>query len=295
MDMTSKLWKSTFAGVALAACLLFSGCRPQVPTGARPAVDVPLEDSLGRMMKSGVMKVGYIHYPPGVVKDARTGELSGDFVEIARYIAGELKLKLDFNEATWSTFIPGLQTMQYDISIAPTYIKVGRAASVAYSRPIAYLGNSAGVRVGDARFANVQSPMQFDRADLVIAVVQGESAHEYVTAHFKNVKKDNLHVLSGSDLAAPLALVASGQVDVGLTDAYVTRTFCKNNSNVRDVFAANPYDVSPMAWAVRPGDYRLLNFINNSLDFLESSGKLKEWRDKYGANWIVKAPQWRTD
>ena len=290
-----KNWLPYVLATVLIAVISVGGCRRESPADARPLTNVPLEDSLDRMLKSGVMKVGYIHYPPAVIKDPRTGDLSGDFVEIARYIAGELKLKLDFQEATWSTFVTGLQTRQYDISIASTYIKVGRSANVAYSRPIAYLGNSAGVRADDTRFKDVRSPMEFDRDGLVIAVVQGESAHEYVTAHFHNIKKENLRVLSGSDLAAPLALVASGQVDVGLTDAYVTRTFCKKNKNVRDIFTEKPYDVSPMAWAVRPDDYRLLNFINNSLDFLEASGKLTDWRKKYDASWLVKAPHWETD
>lgn len=275
----------------VALALLVSACNSQ----EQSTHVIPIEDSLGRMITEGVMRVGYIHYPPAVIKDPRSGELSGDFVEIARYIAEDLELEIEFQEATWSTFVSGLQTKKYDISIAPTYIKIGRAANVAFSRPIAYLGNSAGVRKDDDRFGNITSPMDFDRTDIVIAVVQGESAHEFVTTHFKNANKENIHVLSGSDLSAPLALVATGQVDVGLTDAYVTRSYCAKNKNIQDVFSDQPYDVSPMAWAVRPGDYRLLNFINNSLDFLDSSGKLEEWRKEYKASWLVKSPQWVTD
>lgn len=264
-----------------------SGGKSPVTQPAAPIV----EDSLSQITMTGVMRVGYIPYPPAVIKDDKTGELSGDFVAIARYIASELGVKLEFHEATWSTFITGLQNGQYDISIACTYIKVGRAQSVAYSRPIAYLGNSAAVRVDDRRFQNVTKVDQFDQDGITIAVVQGESSHEYAKSHFV---KATLRVLSGADLSAPLALVANGQADVGMSDAYVTATYCAANPSVRDVFGANPYDLSPMAWAVRPHDYRLLNFINNSLDFLETSGKLRQWQEEFGAHWVVKEPQWRT-
>ena len=257
------------------------------PSASPQAQSAPVEDSLGQIIKSGVLKVGYIDYPPAVIKDPKTGQLSGEFVEIARYIAKELNVKLEFQEATSSTFIPGLQTRQYDISIAPTYIRVGRAASVAYSKPIAFLGNSAGVRKNDSRFNDVKSPTDLDRAGIVVAVVQGEAADEYAKEHFT---KSKVLELSGSDLAAPLTLVASGQADVGLTNAYVTKTFTAQNAQIRDVFVDNPYDVSPMAWAVRPDDFRLLNFVNNSLDFLESSGRIGEWQRQFGAHWLYSVP-----
>ena len=75
-----------------------------------------------------------------------------------------------------------------------------------------------------------------------------------------------------------------------MTDAYVTATFCVQDPSIRDVFADASYDLSPMAWAIRPHDYRLLNFINNSLDFLEASGKLREWQKEFGSRWVVKNP-----
>lgn len=278
-----------FAGGLFVLFATMVGCQHNSPSAKEDRSLV--EDSLSRIVKDGVMHVGYIPYPPAVTKDDKTGELSGDFVEIARYIAKELDVKLEFHEATWSTFIAGLQSHQYDISIACTFIKVGRAQSIAYSRPIAYLGNSAGVRADDSRFANVTNVAQFDQKGLVLAVVQGESSHEYVKSRFSNA---TVRVLSGADLSAPLALVASGQADVGLSDAYVTATFSKLNPAIRDVFAATPYDVSPMAWAVRPNDYRLLTFINNSLEFLDSSGKLREWQKQYGGHWLVRETIWQS-
>jgi len=294
--MDSKSWSSKLWLMVLSAAvvlLLFIQLSHPGSQSTQPlAQATPVEDSLSQILKSGVMKVGYIDYPPAVIKDPKTGELSGEFVEIVRYIAKELNVKLEFQEASWATFITGLQTHQYDVSIAPTYIRIARAANVAYSNPIAYLGNSAGIRKGDSRFDSVKSPMDFDRPGIVVAVVQGEAADEYTKEHFTKAK---VLELSGSDLAAPLTLVASGQADVGLTDAYVTRTFTAQNTQVRDVFANDPYDISPMAWSVRPDDYRLLNFINNALQFLESSGKIAEWQKQYNAHWMFSVPSVKSD
>jgi len=148
---SSNLWTAALTVIILVLLAVQISHWRTPPGGTQQQTNGP-EDSLGQMLKSGVMSVGYIDYPPAVIKDPKTGELSGEFVEIARYIAKELKLKIEFHEASWSTFITGLQTKQYDISIAPTYIRVSRAANIAYSQPIAYLGNSAGVRQDDNRF-----------------------------------------------------------------------------------------------------------------------------------------------
>jgi ABC-type amino acid transport substrate-binding protein len=267
-------------------CIWGSSCikKSEEPAGRQ-------ETTFENIQRTGLLNVGYIPYPPAVIKDETTGEVSGDFVELARYIANELDLKLVFHEVDWSNFATGLENHQYDLSISCTYIKVGRAAKVAFSRPIAYLGQSAGVRKNDRRFDDVRDVMEFDRKGIVVAVVSGESSHEYVKSNFKNA---TIRELSGADLTAPLALVASGQADVAMTDAYVTRKFCEQQPEIRDVFAENPYDLSPMAWAVRPTDFRLLNFINNAIETCEASGKLRKWSEKYDAHWVHKSPSWTT-
>jgi len=275
------------AVVALAAiCIWGSSC---IEKSGGPTANQ--ETTFEKIQRTGVLNVGYIPYPPAVIKDETTGEVSGDFVELARYIAKELDLKLVFHEVDWSTFTAGLQNHQYDLSISCTYIKVGRAAKVAFSRPIAYLGQSAGVRKNDSRFDHVKDAMEFDQKGVVVAVVSGESSHEYVESHFT---KATIRELSGADLTAPLALVASGQADVAMTDAYVTRKFCEQQPEIRDVFADNPYDLAPMAWAVRPTDFRLLNFVNNAIETCEASGKLRQWSEKYDAHWVHRSPGWTT-
>jgi len=271
------------AVVVLGLMLLVVSCTNRISVA--PSTD----STLDRITKEKVLRVGYIVYPPAVVKDPQTGELSGEFVDIARYIADEIGARLEFHETSWSTFVAGLQAGQYDISIAPTYAKVSRAASVHFSEPIAYLGNSAVVLKNNSSLSGVKTAQEFDHKGLRVAVVQGEAAHEFATTHFKNAQ---VIVLSGSDLSAPCIAVISGQADVGLTDAYVTSRCAAEHTQLLDVFASNPYDLSPMAWSVRNSDVSLLIFINNSLEYVSSSGRLREIESKYNAHWLHRSTTW---
>lgn len=242
--------------------------------------------TLDKIQKGGVMKVGYIVYPPTVIKDPNTGELSGHFVDAARFMAKVMDVKIEFIEATWSTFVGGLQSGQFDFSIAATYRTIPRAVAVDFTVPIIYIGNGAIVRKGDDRFHSISD---FNKKGLKIAVAQGEASDEYAKEHLPNAE---LIVLSTADLSQPLTQVLLGRADVGLADAWTTKQFAKEHPEVDDLFANNPIDLTPVGWAVRKNDQELLNFLNTSIEYMISSGRMREWEKKYDAHWLYPKTIW---
>jgi polar amino acid transport system substrate-binding protein len=232
------------------------------------------------------MRVGYVVYPPTVVKNPNTGELSGHFVDAARFIADVMKVRVQFVEATWSTFVAGLQSGQFDLSIAATYRTIPRATAVAFTTPIIYIGNGAIVRRGDTRFRSLSD---FDKPAITIAVAQGEASHEYALQHLPTA---HLTVLSTADLSQPLTEVIAGRADVGLADAWTTAQFAAKHPEVVDLFAGQPYDLTPVGWAVRQNDTEFLNFVNTAVDYLISTGRMRDWERKYGAHWVYPKVTW---
>ncbi len=245
--------------------------------------------TLEKIKKNGVMKVGYIVYPPTVIKDPNTGELSGHFVDAARFMAKVMDVKIEFVEATWSTFVGGLQSGQFDFSIAATYRTIPRALAVDFTVPIIYIGNSAIVRKGDHRFHSIND---FNKKGIKIAVAQGEASYEYAKEHLPNAE---LIVLSTADLSQPLTQVLLGRADVGMADAWTIKQFANEHSEVIDLFADNPIDLTPVGWAVRKNDQELLNFLNTSIEYMISSGRMREWEKKYDAHWLYPKTTWAVD
>ena len=81
---------------------------------------------------------------------------------------------------------------------------------------------------------------------------------------------------------------------MALGDAYVTAQFAKQHSQeVTDLFANEPYNLTPVAWAIRQGDNDMLAFINASLEALESQGKLTEFEKAAGAHWLHYKREWQ--
>jgi len=236
--------------------------------------------TLQKIQSERVLNVGYVVYEPTVIKDPNTGELSGHFVDAIRFIADVMNVELVFHEADFSTFAAGLQSGRFDISIAATYRTIPRAMAVSFTNPIIYIGNGAIVSKDDVRFKTLND---FNQPNLKIAVAQGEASHEYAKEHFSLAK---INALSTSDLSLPLAEVSVGRADIGLADAWSTAKYAKEHPEVINLFAANPYDLTPVGWAVRSEDIQLLNFINTAIEYTQSTGRMKEWEKIYDAHWV---------
>lgn len=219
--------------------------------------------------------------------------MRGQFVDTLNEIVKELNsnIEISYEETTWADFSDSLNSGRIDLSIAPTFATIPRAKRIAFTQPLVYLGRSAIVRRGDTRFAADKGPMQFDSSTLKVGVVDGEGSHEFVKANFKNLS--NLVVFSGADLSQCLVAVSSGQVDVGMSDALETEKYAKSHSDVVDLFAEKPYDITPISWAVRHDDVIWKNFLDTAILALESQGKLDNFEKRYSYRWLQPVIEYR--
>lgn len=260
------------------------GCKDGSPGQARSSTT---ETTLQRIKRTNILKVGYVNFPPFVFKDVDTGKMRGHFILSVEEIAKQVGAKCQYTEATWSTFVAGLQTKQFDLSIAPTFGTIPRALSVAFSRPLIYAGNSAIVRAGETRFSSLED---IDKEGITVAVTQGEAGQEYAKA---NIKKAKVVVMSQGDQTLAFTQVLAKRADVALGDAYVTAKFAaEHHGEAVDLFANNPYNLTAICWAVRPDDLEFLNFVNTAIDVLDSTGKLAQHERAYDAHWLHPKRDW---
>ncbi len=237
--------------------------------------------TLDKIISTSKVKIGYLVFPPTITKDPATKALGGHNIDTIKEIAKVNKWEAEFIETDWAGFTAGLDSGRFDISVVPTFVTVPRALSVYFTKPMFFAGNSAIVRANETRFSNLAS---IDKAGITVAVTQGEAGDEYAKANFKNAK---ITSFTGGDQSLAFQAVASNRADIALGDAYVSGQFAKANaSKVKDLFANAPYNLTPVAWAVKKGDDKMLNFLNSSLESFDYQGRLLEWEKKAGANWL---------
>ncbi|MEK6923728.1 MAG: transporter substrate-binding domain-containing protein [Candidatus Micrarchaeota archaeon] len=247
--------------------------------------------TFARIISSGRVNVCYITYPPMIIKDGATGTLKGHFYDAFEEIARDASLKPEYLETTWSNWVSELQSGRCDVSIAPTFATTARATAVAFAKPLLYAGNSAIVRKGDGRFNSISD---FNRKNVTIAVAEGEASHAFAKTHLPDAQLKVLSTASGGDLSLPFLEVSAGRADAGLSDSYSVAKYAESHAGVTDLFAARPYGLTALSWAVRTDDVELLNFLNTAISQLESSGTLVELERKYDAHWLHPDVSWST-
>lgn len=284
-------------GVGLALVLAIAALAVAIyrePRGSLVGTQVESRVTLSKIMREKVLRVGYIEYPPTAFRDPQSGVMRGHFVDTLAEILRQLDpaIRIEYEETTWADFMAALYAGRIDLSIAGTFTTIPRSRAVAFTRPLVYLGRGAIVRKGDDRFSPDRSPKQFDSPSIRVGVVAGEGSHEFVKANFAN--QDNVTVFSGSDLSQCLAAVSAGQVDVGMSDAMETQKYVKAHADVVDLYADHPYNLTPIAWAVRQDDLAWKEFLDNAITLLEVQGELAAFEQQYDFRWVQPVIEYRS-
>lgn len=269
MQLNTRIFKR-WTGLALAGLMTVLGVN-----GAAHA-----EDTLTRMLSEKKVKVGYIPYDDLTHRDLSSGEITGFFPELLETMLAEVGIKpenIEYVATDWANFAVGLQAEKYDISIGGTFSTIPRASAASFTRPIFYLGNSAVTLKGDDRFSDVDDVMDLDRSDITIAVVSGEQSYHFVKNNFSNAQ---VKVVKSADLSTGLLEVTAKRADVAMSDHYVVKSFVAKHPETVDLFADNPWHTQPIAWSVRHQDQALRSFLNTTLDYMESTGRLQAIMEK---------------
>lgn len=245
--------------------------QPQGVAPRPPAIDIepvyraPAIDTLATVRKRGVLRVGVVNVEPMVMRDRR-GELVGYSVDLARRLAQDIGVEVEFVPTAWSQVMPDLLGRQFDLVATGLWVTVPRALVVNFSRPTAVEGLH--LVAGKGR-AGARTLEDFNQPGVTVAVYGGTgqaalAARLLPRATLLPVTDDVLSpVLQGRAQAALLPTLAPQAV----LQAAPGELFLPLGRPLASVDAAI---------AVRKGDPDFLAFIDTWLELQRSSGWLDE-------------------
>lgn len=269
MDSLRKLFA---AGTMLVIML---GVLIGAPTG--PAVARELDD----IINTKEIRLGYVNYPPLMIHDAKSGALSGVYIEAIEAAFAPLKIKVVWVEQTWGTFAAALQSDQIDAFIGASFATPQRSLALSFTRPVAFMGEGVVVRKADAagRFKDVKSIMDLDKDGLTIVAPLGGASHDWLKGHFKHA---NVVGVNSTNQSQGSLEVLAGRADANYWDAFVSARDVQAHPNeLVDLFSADPLNVQPIGWAIKRKEPDLLVFLNTVIDYMETNGTWLEHEAKY--------------
>lgn len=231
------------------------------------------------ILSKGTIRVGYIPYPPAVIKDPNTKQLSGIFYDVLMQAGKNLDLKVEFvEEVAWGTMIEAVKTNRIDLVCTAVYAKSQRGKFVDFTLPLYYSPLKTFTYSNNKTFDNDIS--KINNPNIKIATIDGEAVSILAKTDFPNAQKVSL--TQSSDVSQMLEEVATKKADVTFVEPVFANMYIKNNPNkIREVSGIDPVRVYPVVMMIAKDEGKFKSTVNIALQELHDNGFVEKMIKKY--------------
>ena len=244
---------------------LAAGCSPKAATGPAATNTSTLQE----VIKRGTLRVGVIlSFPPFGSRNA-SGEPEGYDVDMAKEVANALGVQLEITDTTAADRIPNLQTGKVDLVIGNFTRTPERAKAINFTDPYIVAGEVLLVRKG----SGIKGISDLDGK--TVAVTKGSTNSDIIAKANPKAK-----VQAYDTTAAALLAVKQGQADATIEDS----NFLTYQAKLDPTLEVTHDSLVPLeynAFGLRQGDVDWLNWLNQFIFKLNTSGKNKELYNKW--------------
>lgn len=234
--------------------------------------------TLTSVLNRGEIRVGYVIYPPGMIKDANTGKLSGIFHDALEEAGKNLGLKINWvEEVGWGTMIEGIKTGRYDMIGSAVWPTATRAKNVDFTVPLNYGVTGVYVRSDDNRFANLKN---INNSSVTIATIDGEISSFIAKETFPQAKVVSLP--QDAQISQVLLNITTGKADVAFVEPAVAEEFlAKNPNTIKNVAKENPIRAYGNTWVIPKNEEGFKSMLDVAIEELQNNGKIDELIQQY--------------
>jgi polar amino acid transport system substrate-binding protein len=252
MKIVSKLLKPVIA-LCLITCLT-------APAWAESTID--------QVLKRGVLKVGMSTFVPWAMND-KNGQLVGFEIDVAKRLAEDLGVKVEFVPTKWDGIIPALLTGKFDVIIGGMSIQPGRSQKVNFSIPYDYTGQA--IVANKQLAAGFKTLEDFNKPEVTIAARMGSTS---VPAIKKFLPKAKVSLFDDESQAYQEVINGKAHAMVGSapTPAFQAIKY----PDALFIPIEGTFTKEPIAFAVRKGDIDTLNVFDSWITVVVSEGWMKD-------------------
>lgn len=230
----------------------------------------------------GALRCAAAISPPYVMKDLKTGEYGGAYLDLCKQFAEVLKVKVEFVDTTWDNIVAGLQAGKWDMSPALNRTPA-RALVINYSTIAGYDEMNFAYMLANDKVKDPADDLStFDKSGIRIGVMSGSAQDHKVTERFKQAEILRLPDANGLNLA-----LLSGRVDVAGADSTTNLLLQTANHDKVGLVEASPalmkqgisFGLPP---TISQRDLDVLNiFLEEKVALGEVDSLLKHWSEVY--------------
>jgi polar amino acid transport system substrate-binding protein len=239
-------------------------------------------NTLDEILKRGELRVAVQTQGPPFSFIDKNGKRTGSSVDFCALMAQEMGVKLKFLDYDWDGLIPALLSGKADVLAADMTANLKRAMKVSFTDPFYYSGTII--------FTKKDSPFQTledcNREDVTVALLLGGTGEADAKRFLPKAKRKTYK--GGGPLL--INAVLSGHADIGVNDeSAVTGQLAEFPPDSIRILSVK-MSQQPLAFAVRPDNTHLLQWINLFFRWIREDGRYDE-----NINYWVKSLDWKKD
>ncbi len=257
---------------------LVAGCLVLGMLGAARAdvqQDLASESVIEEVKKRGVLRVGMSTFVPWAMR-AKDGSLIGFEIDVAKKVAEDMEVEVEFVPTQWAGIIPALIAKKFDVIIGGMSITPARNLTVNFTIPYAHSGQQM---VASKELAEGMAVADFNASDVTIACRRGSTP---CTAAAELFPKANLSRFD--DDAQAFQELVNANAHAFITSAPKPRFWMSKHPGKLFMPTEENLTKGDEAFALRKGDPDALNFFSNWILVHTSNGWLKERHDFWFTN-----------
>ncbi len=225
-------------------------------------------DMVDDILRRGELRVGMSTFVPWAMKN-EDGEFIGFEIDVARRLAEDMGVDVEFVPTKWSGIIPALLTGKFDVIIGGMGIRPDRAVKVNFSIPYDYTGMS--IIAHKEKAAGFDELADFNASDVVVAARIGTTAAD---AAKKFMPKAEIRLFD--DESQALQELKNGRAHAVVASAPLPKFQAIENPDTLFVPIEETFTKEPIGFAVRKGQHDSLNYFNSWIRVVQSEGWLAE-------------------
>ena len=255
--------------------LLASALALGVATGAsaQDARQALSKDSvLQTILERGAINIGLSAFVPWAMRD-KNGDLIGFEIDVARKVAEDMGVDINFVPTAWDGIIPALLAGKFDIIISGMSVTIKRNLTVNFTRPYARTGYIVIANSKLAEEKGIAGLEDLNREDITIASRRGSTGAVAMERHFPKARK----IYFDDDILS-VQEVANGNIEAASSTPPKAAFEIERRGDVIRILSNEQLSPTREAFALRKGDPDALNFFSNWIQEAEASGWLGERR-----------------
>jgi cyclohexadienyl dehydratase len=235
----------------------------------------PVQSTLDKIIEQKVIRVGTTgDYKPFTFYDEEKKEFVGSDIDMAKDLAKELGVEVEFVKTTWKQIDTDLVEGKYDIAMGGISVKLSRQLNGFFSIPYLVTGKTPITRKENVdKFDTLE---KIDQKDVTVIVNPGGTNEKFVNAHIKNAK-----VIVFDDNNTIFNEIVENRADLMITDAVETMLQEKLHPELAAVHPLKPFDKFEKAYLLPEGDIIFKEWVDLWLHTAMLTGKYQKIFDAH--------------